>query len=119
MTKLGALGKNSSNLAQLLCRTVLLWQYYFTGGGWEGAFGGPGYMNKMRLDYIQRLFENQNPGLPLNSIRVISVDNGGKNPLFFADVTEEGYSYLLGRNFSLDSMTSKVLFRQVGGKQEQ
>ena len=83
------------------------------------SFGGPGYMNKMRLDYIQRLFENQNPGLPLNSIRVISVDNGGKNPLFFADVTEEGYSYLLGRNFSLDSMTSKVLFRQVGGKQEQ
>ena len=82
------------------------------------SFRGPGYLNKMKLELVQRFFENQNPLLPIGSIRVISVDLGGTNPLFFADVTEEGYAYLIGRNLALDSMTTKVFFRHVSGKKE-
>jgi len=37
------------------------------------------------------------------------------------DVRDEGYTFLKGRNFSLDTMTmmSKVFFRQAGGKRDQ
>jgi len=46
------------------------------------------------------------------------VDMGGKSPLFFVDVTEEGHAFLKGRDFTLDSMTSKVRFYPAGGKKD-
>ena len=80
------------------------------------VFGGPGYLNNMTPEQIQGLLENQNPGLPRGSIRVVSVDTSGQNPLFFVEITEEGHAFLKERDFYLDSMTSEMFFRPAGGK---
>ena len=80
------------------------------------VFGGPGYLNNMTPEQIQGLLENQNPGLPQGSIRVVSVDTSGKNPLFFVEITEEGHAFLKERDFLLDSITSQMFFRPAGGK---
>ena len=82
------------------------------------VFGGPGYLNNMSPVHIQLLLENQNPELPRGSLRVVSVDKDGRNPLFFVEVTDEGFAFLKGRNFVLDSMTSKIFFHPAGGKKD-
>ena len=79
------------------------------------VFGGPSYLNNMTPEQIQCHFENQNPGLPQGSIRVVSVDTSGLCPLFIVEITEEGHAFLKRRDFYLDSMTSKVLFRPAVG----
>lgn len=80
------------------------------------VFGGPGYLNNMTPEQIQGLLVNQNPGLPQGSIRVVSVDRSGQNPLFFVEITEEGHAFLKERDFYLNSMTSEMFFRPAGGK---
>jgi hypothetical protein len=82
------------------------------------AFGAPGYFNKMELDVIRRLLENQNPGLPRDGIQITSVDRTGKAPRFFVEVSDEVHAYLVGVSFKLDTVTSPIILRPVGGKKE-
>ena len=69
----------------------------------------------MSFENLQRLLERSNPGLPQGSLRVISVVRGGSAPRFFAEATEEGHAYLLGRDFTLATITSPVVLRPIGG----
>lgn len=79
------------------------------------AFGGPGYLMGLPDGAIIGFLQNQNPDLPPGSLRLVSVNRGGRSVTAYVDVSEEGYAFLSERDFTLQTMTTPITLRPANG----